>query len=54
MEVLKALECIRDYCRSTSISDCNSGKCKIDNALGDCIFSITPEDWELNIEECDK
>ena len=47
MEVIKALKDIKEYCKNTSVEDCNNRKCEIWQILGDCIFSINPEDWEL-------
>lgn len=48
MKIMKALEDIKEYCKNTSVEDCNNRKCEIWEILGDCIFSIDPEHWELN------
>lgn len=48
MEVIKALKDIKEYCKGVSVKDCHSRKCEIWQILGDCIFSINPECWELD------
>ena len=47
MEVIKAIKVLKDYCKNTSIEDCNNRKCEVWRVIGDCVFSETPEEWEL-------
>lgn len=44
MEVIKAIKVLKDYCKNTSIKDCNNRKCEVLRAIGDCVFSETPEE----------
>lgn len=47
MEVLAAIKCLKEHCRSVSAEDCQKGNCEILNIIGDCVFNEVPEEWEL-------